>query len=149
MVVLEVFPRPQAIRGSADVFYIKEVNAPPGPLVGKTYAGVFGVVTEKVEPVMGGDKAKCKLSIAKTFEVAYYHPQNADWKPVTATLPHTGTQQDGVIYYFPSSCENAWQQIGEIKKKTNLELQTGVLDYYTTNSREIGMAVVKAAKRPK
>lgn len=147
-VILEVIPRPHYL-GATDSSYIQLVNIPAGATSGKVYAGIFGVLTDKVESVSTGSKVKCKLTIDKRIDVGFYAVSNSDWSPVTEPLPKGAGQQDGDIYYFPSSCENSWLQIGEIKRKVNLELKLGISDYYVSNSKEIGNAVVETAKLPR
>lgn len=146
-VVLEVFPRPQIseVWFNAEPF-IREVNSPTTPAMGKVYAGVFGVVAEKVEPVTGGEE-KCRLTIEKKFKVGFYSTKMDHWKAVSKTLPQEGAQRD-VVYYFRGSCANSWKQIGEIKKQANLELKSGVEDYFAVNSETITDAVVEATMLP-
>lgn len=150
LVVLEVFPRPQAVLGWGDSFYIQKIKTPPGMIAGTVYAGVFGISTDTVESVTRGDKPKCKFTVDKKFKVAYYNTKRADWSFIpNDRLPQIGIKQDDVIYYFPSSCANALQQIGEIKKQINLDLKEGVMNYYKVNSEKISTTVIEAAKLPK
>ncbi|NDP62945.1 hypothetical protein [Polaromonas sp.] len=145
-VILEFFPRPQTLFGMTDSVYIQEVTIPTSTVKGKIYAGVFGEVDDKIEPVTDGDKEKCKLTIDTSIKLGLYTVNTGYWSIVSSGLPQDNFQKNDAIYLFPSSCQNSMQQIGEIKKKANFELKSGVSDYFIVNSKQIGNAVVKAAK---
>jgi hypothetical protein len=150
VVVLEVFPRPQtASIGKSDAYVITELAPTPNSTASKFYAGVFGVVRDKSEAVVVDGRGKCKVTIDKKFEVAYYNASMAGWKHVPDSLIKGTPTSDGSIYYFPTSCEASWQEIGNLKRQASNEVRTDVLKFYKTNSLSIDTAIDQAAQQRK
>jgi hypothetical protein len=142
LVVLEVFPRPQASYGQSDAFKITLVKSPMDAASVQTYAGVFGMVVDKTE-TMGGASTKCKLTIQKKVNVAYYNAKMGDWKTLDDALPEApavGNPQ--TTYYFASPCEESLQRIVAIKGEANQELKVGVADYLAAHSKAIDKAIL-------
>lgn len=125
VVVLEVFPRPQEVFSSNDIqlFWTVEGPAAQSPYKGKIYAGLFGGVSDKVEPIAGGRNGRCRVSLDKKFGIGVYSPQTNTWKKIEDPAVKIGGPSNDPVYMFETNCEDAQPQIAELKRQAVSEVE--------------------------